>query len=110
MNAQMSAFFRLLAEAMAKVGLLRLGFLELDSVPVAAVIYFDYNDSIYLYNSGYDPQYNWLSVGLLSKVLCIKDSIDKNKSKFDFLRGAEVYKYRLGGCEIPLYRCQITIQ
>ena len=110
MNAEMRAFFSSLAEAMAKVGLLRFGFLELDLVPVAAVMYFDYNDSIYLYNSGYDPRYRQLSVGLLSKVLCIKDSIEKKKSRFDFLKGAEVYKYRLGGREIPLYRCQIQIQ
>lgn len=109
MNAPMRAFFESLAEAMAGYGLLRLGFLELDSAPVATVMYFDYNDRIYLYNSGYDPAYSWLSVGLLAKVLCLKDSIIRQKRKFDFLKGAEVYKYRLGGSEIPLYSCQIAL-
>ena len=110
MNTRMRAFFRLLAGAMAELGLLRLGFLELNSAPVAAVMYFDYNNKIYLYNSSYDPQYSQLSIGLLSKVLCLKDSIERKKSRFDFLRGAEVYKYRLGGREIPLYRCQLVIK
>jgi CelD/BcsL family acetyltransferase involved in cellulose biosynthesis len=110
MNAPMRAFFESLAEAMAGYGLLRLGFLELDSAPVATVMYFDYNDRIYLYNSGYDPAYSWLSVGLLAKVLCLKDSIIRKKRKFDFLKGAEVYKYRLGGSEIPLYSCQIALK
>ena len=110
MTDQMRTFFELLAQAMARAGLLRLGFLELDSLPVASVAYFDYNNNIYLYNSGYDPHYSWLSVGLLSKVLCIKDSIEQKKDKFDFLRGAEVYKYRLGGTEIPLHECNITIK
>ncbi len=109
MTHQMETFFKLLARNMSREGLLRLGFLEIDSLPVAAVAYFDYNNTTYLYNSGYDPSYRWLSVGLLSKVLCIKDSIERKKSKFDFLRGAEVYKYRLGGTEVPLYWCHITL-
>jgi CelD/BcsL family acetyltransferase involved in cellulose biosynthesis len=109
MTDRMRSFFELLARTMADDGHLRLGFLELDSLPVASVAYFDYNNNIYLYNSGYDPVYRELSVGLISKVLCIKDSIEQKKDKFDFLRGAEVYKYRLGGTEIPLHKCQIFI-
>lgn len=109
MTDRMGNFFELLAGTMADDGLLRLGFLELNSLPVASVAYFDYNNSIYLYNSGYDPGYRELSVGLISKVLCIKDSIEQKKDKFDFLRGAEVYKYRLGGTEIPLHECRISI-
>ncbi len=110
LTARMESFFRSLAEAMAEIGLLRLGILELDMLPAAMILCFDYNDCIYLYNSGYDPQYNSLSVGLLSKVLCIKESIQEGKKRFDFLKGDETYKYRLGGREVPLYRCQITIK
>jgi CelD/BcsL family acetyltransferase involved in cellulose biosynthesis len=109
MTDRMRNFFELLARAMADDGLLRLGFLELNSLPVASVAYFDYNNRIYLYNSGYDPSYRELSVGLISKVLCIKDSIEQKKDRFDFLRGTEVYKYRLGGTEIPLQKCHISI-
>jgi len=107
---RMESFFRLLADTMAETGLLRLGILELDTLPVAMIMCFDYNDCVYLYNSGYDPEYNSLSVGLISKVLCIKDSIQRGRKRFDFLKGAELYKYHLGGREVPLYRCQITIK
>jgi CelD/BcsL family acetyltransferase involved in cellulose biosynthesis len=110
LTSQRESFFRSLADTMAKDGLLRLGILKLDSIPTAMIICFDYNDCIYLYNSGYDIQYNSLSVGLLSKVLCIKESIEKGKKKFDFLKGDETYKYHLGGRGIPLYNCQITIK
>ena len=110
LTSQREYFFRLLADTMAEAGLLRLGILELDSIPTATIMYFDYNDCIYLYNSGYDPQYNSLSAGLLSKVLCIKESIEEGKQRFDFLKGDETYKYHLGGREIPLYNCQITIK
>ena len=109
MTSQMMAFFKSLVTTTAQAKLLRFGCLKLDAIPVAAIICFDYNDTIYLYNSGYDPQYSYLSVGLTSKVLCIKDSIERGKRKFDFLKGAEVYKYRLGGQEIPLYRCEIVL-
>ena len=110
MTPEMESFFRSLAEAMAEIGLLRFGIIELGTLPVAMTVGFDYNDSHYLYNSAYDPQYNSLSVGLLCKVLCIKESIEKGRKKWDFLKGGEPYKYQLGGQEIPLYSCQIIIK
>ena len=110
MTARMESFFRLLADTMAEAGLLRLGVLELDAQPTAMIMCFDYHDCVYLYNSGYDPEFNYLSVGLLSKALAIKDSIQRGRKRFDFLKGAESYKYHLGGKEVPLYRCQITIK
>jgi len=109
MTEKMASYFRRLADAMAQAGLLRLGVLELDGKPLAEIMCFDYRGCIYLYNSGYDPDYVSLSAGLLSKVLAIKDSIEKGRKKFDFLKGAEIYKSHVGGREVPLYRCQITI-
>ena len=110
LTAQMEAFFRSLADNMAEAGLLRLGILELGTLPVAMVMCFDYNDCMYLYNSAYNSQYNPLSVGLLCKVLCIKKSIQEDKKRFDFLKGDETYKRHLGGGEVSLYSCQITIK
>jgi len=110
MTAQMESFFRSLADTMAEAGLLRFGILELDTLPVAMIMGFDYNDSMYLYNSAYDPSYSHLSVGLLSKVLCIKESIQRGRKKWDFLKGGEPYKYHIGGREVPLYSCQIKIK
>ena len=109
LTSQRESFFRALAEGMARVNLLRIGILEIDQKPAAAIMCFDYNDIVYLYNSGYDPHYRSLSVGLISKILCIKDSTERGKKKFDFLKGAEVYKYRLGGKEIPLHRWIIAM-
>ena len=110
MTAQRESFFRSLAEAMAQGKLLRLGILELDALPMAVVMCFDYNNRVYLYNSSYDPQYGSLSVGVISKILSIKESIDRGRRTFDFLKGVEDYKYRLGGKEIPLHGCQIVLK
>ncbi|UCG13116.1 MAG: GNAT family N-acetyltransferase [Deltaproteobacteria bacterium] len=107
MTSQMATYFRSLAETMAKANLLRLFFLDLDGTPAAAVMCFDYNSTIYLYNNGYDGRFSSLSVGLLSKVLAIKESILRGRRKYDFLKGAEEYKHRLGGKPITLYRCQV---
>ena len=109
MTGDMEAFFRSMATAMSRAGLLRLGVLDLDEAPVAAIITFDFNDVIYLYNSAFDPEYRSLSVGVLSKVLCLKDSIERGKKRFDFLKGDERYKYHLGGQEVELHRYQIAI-
>jgi CelD/BcsL family acetyltransferase involved in cellulose biosynthesis len=107
---RIESFFQSLVKATARSGLLRFGILELNASPVAVVMYFDYNNSVFLYNNGYDPKHSFLSVGLISKVLCLKDSVERGRSKFDFLKGAEEYKYRLGGKEITLYRCEISFK
>jgi CelD/BcsL family acetyltransferase involved in cellulose biosynthesis len=107
---RIESFFQSLVKATVRSGLLRFGILELNASPVAVVMYFDYNNSVFLYNNGYDPKQSFLSAGLISKVLCLKDSIERGRSKFDFLKGAEEYKYRLGGKEIALYGCEISFK
>jgi len=110
MTPRRESFFRSLAKAMAQARLLRLGILELEAIPIAAVMCFDYNNRVYLYNSGYHPQYGSLSVGVISKIFSIKESIERGRRTFDFLKGAENYKYHLGGKEIPLHSCQIVLK
>jgi CelD/BcsL family acetyltransferase involved in cellulose biosynthesis len=109
LTARRESFFRSLIKATAEAGLLRLGILELDRSPVAVVMCYDYHNTVFLYNNGYDPRYSPLSVGLVSKVLCIKDSIERGRVKFDFLKGTEEYKHRLGGKEVSLSSCRISL-
>lgn len=106
---KMERFFRLLITATAGASLARFGLLELDDTVAAAVLYFDYRKRIYLYNSGYRSDYSALSAGLLSKILCIKDSIEKGREIFDFLKGEEIYKSRLGGTAIPIHTITLSI-
>jgi CelD/BcsL family acetyltransferase involved in cellulose biosynthesis len=95
---------------LAKEQILKLFFLDLNGLPVAAVMCFEYNSTMYLYNNGYDQRHRAVSVGLLSKVLNIKASIKRGIRKYDFLKGDEEYKHRLGGKQMPLYRCRITFK
>jgi CelD/BcsL family acetyltransferase involved in cellulose biosynthesis len=109
MDDRMALFFRSLGEALAQAGILKLFFLDLNGRPAAAAMCFDYNGTMYLYNNGYDNAYSHLSIGVLSKVLSIRASINLQRKTYDFLKGNEDYKYRLGGKPIPLYRCCIEL-
>jgi CelD/BcsL family acetyltransferase involved in cellulose biosynthesis len=110
MNPQMETFFRSMARAMSEEGFLRLFMLMLNGSPAAECLCFDYLDTVYLYNSGYDPRYSTLSVGLLCKILSIKHCIESGRKKYDFLKGAESYKYHLDGKEVQLSRCRIIFK
>jgi CelD/BcsL family acetyltransferase involved in cellulose biosynthesis len=109
MTDTMATFFRRLAETLASEGLLKLYFLDLDDTPAAAAMCFDDGRTMYLYNNGYDRRFNALSVGIMSKVLAIRDAIKRNRARFDFLKGSERYKHRLGGQPQPVYRCRIEL-
>jgi CelD/BcsL family acetyltransferase involved in cellulose biosynthesis len=109
MTGKMQKYFHSLAIALAEYGVIKFGVLEFGQKPLAMVMYFDYHDNIYLYNSAYDPDYRSLSVGLISKIHCIKNSIERKKRRFDFLKGEEQYKHYLGGKELPLFNCRITL-
>lgn len=108
MNSEMEKYFQDLITAAAETELIRFGLLEIEGRTVAAVLYFDYQDRIYLYNSGYDSEYHSLSVGLLAKIFCIRNSIERGKQVFDFLKGPEIYKSRLGGKTVPIYKVVIA--
>ena len=110
LTGQMLTFFRLLAQRSAQQGFLRMSFLDIDQVPAAGVMCFDYNDTIFLYNNGYDPGFGNLSVGFLSKVYSIKDSIERGKLRYDLLKGDEGYKKRLGSTPVPLYHLKIELE
>ena len=110
MSDQMASFFLSLAQQLANRGWFRLSFLDIDEVPAAGVMCFDYNNTIFLYNSGYERRFRHLSAGLLSKVFSIKDSIERKRRRYDLLKGNEAYKKRLGGTPVPLYRLHIDLE
>jgi CelD/BcsL family acetyltransferase involved in cellulose biosynthesis len=97
------AFFRRLAAELSERGLIRLFVLRVNRAPGAAVLCFDAGSQLYMYNSGYDPALSGLSVGLVSKALCIRWAIENGKSGLDFLRGDEPYKYDLGARDQRIY-------
>ncbi|PZC43105.1 MAG: Acetyltransferase involved in cellulose biosynthesis, CelD/BcsL family [Chloroflexi bacterium] len=102
LTEQMSAFFHGIVESMAPPGLLRLYFFHVDAKRVAAVLCFLAHGELQMYNSGYDPEYRELSVGLASKVFIVRDAIERGLTRVNFLRGEEPYKFQLGAKPTPV--------
>jgi CelD/BcsL family acetyltransferase involved in cellulose biosynthesis len=44
----------------------------------------------------------------VSRAYAIRDAVERGKSRFDFLRGAEEYKHRLGGKDTELVMLRLT--
>ncbi len=101
-------FFQRITQRMSQLGAARLSFLEVDGKQVAANLCFDYESSRLLYNSGHNPEFSYYSVGILLNALCLKQAIEQGLGYFDFLRGPEPYKLRLGGQRQNLY--QMTVK
>lgn len=108
MTPEMAAFFRRMASAMSAQGLIRLFMLRINGKPGASVLCFEAGTCLYMYNSGYDPEFSSLSVGLVSKALCAQWAIENGRSALDFLRGNEPYKYDLGAHDQPIYTLRLS--
>ncbi len=109
LSERMGRFFHCMGESLAKEGILRFGILSIDDIILAIVLLFDYNNSLYLYNSAYRPDYRHLSPGFVSKVLSIRQAIAIGRKRWDFLKGEEAYKFHLGGNPVTLYGVKISI-
>ena len=108
MSPAMASFFEDVATAVIPGWQTRLSFLKIGGQFAAGVVGFVSRDEYWLYNSGYDPQFNYYSAGLVLKAQMIKWAIETGKKKYDFLRGSERYKYELGAKDLNLYRIQIN--
>lgn len=76
-------------------GWLRLRIMECDGRPVAAFLGWRLGPSYCFYQTGFDPAWGRLSVGLVSLSLAIRDAFEEGASEFDLLLGDEAYKQRL---------------
>jgi CelD/BcsL family acetyltransferase involved in cellulose biosynthesis len=75
----------------------------------AAVFLFESDSETYLYNSAFNPDVGHLSPGNVMLSHLIEQAIAQERRVFDFLKGRETYKYRLGAEERPLYRISAEI-
>lgn len=72
---------------------LRLYTLWLDGRPAASLYGFYYKRIFYFYQSGFDPAFKEFSVGLVIMGLAIRCAIEEGAIEYDFLHGAEPYKF-----------------
>jgi CelD/BcsL family acetyltransferase involved in cellulose biosynthesis len=104
-NPSNERFFRALTEITFARGWLKMSFLKVNGKAVAAYFDFDYGGNILVYNSGLLPtEYSHLSTGIVLLSYNIKSAIETGHKLFDFLRGNETYKYRMGGIDTRVFK------
>ena len=102
-------FFRDIADALAPLGRLRLGVLRAHDEDAAVLFAFAYRGTLAQYNAAYDPALASLSIGIVSHAWAIREAIAERFDTYDLLRGAEPYKYDLGGKDRWLGRLEATL-
>jgi CelD/BcsL family acetyltransferase involved in cellulose biosynthesis len=107
MDERMETFFRAVSSSLAERDALRLWFLETVSEPLAGFITLEWDGTVGLYNSGFEPLRAALAPGLVLLAHMIQDAIVRGNARFDFLRGEERYKYEFG--PTPTDVCQVRI-
>lgn len=109
LNEGRRALFHEVARAAQDAGTLQLMFTSVEGRRAAGLFNFDYNGRVWVYNSGLDPAaFAALSPGLVLTATAIQQAIESGRKEFDFLRGNEEYKYRLGAVDTRIYRLRVA--
>lgn len=80
-------------------GWLQLSFLEVGGEKAAAYLNFDFDNKLWIYNSGLNHKFYSLSPGWVLLAHLIQWAIAQGREELDFMRGDEAYKYRFGGVD-----------
>ncbi|MBW2221258.1 MAG: GNAT family N-acetyltransferase [Deltaproteobacteria bacterium] len=109
LNELREKFFMALADEFSRMGWLEIFTLSFDEMEVAYLFCFNYQDTLYLYNSAYDPTFYNFSPGIVTITYCLEDAINRGIKRFDFLRGNESYKYHFGAQDHNLYTLTLCL-
>ena len=73
---------------------------------MAALFGFSDGTTYYLYNRAYDSELADVTPGIVLLTHTIEYLVNEGCTRFDFLKGDEEYKTRLGACPRQLYRIE----
>ena len=102
------AFHRELAAGAEEAGYLRLWGLAVGEGLQAMLYCYRFGGRVYYYQGGFDPAAARYSPGTILVAAAIKEAISTGAVGFDFLRGAEPYKYRWGARDRTNYRLRLV--
>jgi CelD/BcsL family acetyltransferase involved in cellulose biosynthesis len=92
-------FHRQVARGMLNAGMLRMYATRVNERIVAVFYGYAFQDTVCYYLSGYDPELEKLSIGTILVAHAIEQAVRDGATTFDFLRGAEEYKYAWGATD-----------
>lgn len=106
-NPQNRDFFNRIVPILHERGWLQMSFLTVDGLPAATYLNFLYEGHVQVYNSGLNvSQYSHLSSGIVLLAYNIRWAIEHGYRVFDFLRGNESYKYRMGAKDTRVFNLE----
>jgi CelD/BcsL family acetyltransferase involved in cellulose biosynthesis len=94
----------LAARAAFHAGWLQLSFLEVNGEKAAGYLNFDYDNHIWVYNSGLDFRFREYSPGWVLLGYLLQWANENRRGIFDFMRGDEDYKYKFGAIDRRVVR------
>ncbi|MFN8377146.1 MAG: GNAT family N-acetyltransferase [Anaerolineae bacterium] len=98
-------FLTRILQVTANAGWLRLSFLRCNDELSSAYADFIYGEHVQVYNSGLNPNLaSHLSLGNVLLAYNIENAIERGIQVFNFLRGNETYKYRMGAVDTRIYK------
>ncbi|MGH7907827.1 MAG: GNAT family N-acetyltransferase [Candidatus Binataceae bacterium] len=89
-------FHKTAAEGFLRKGILRLYLMSIEGRPAAALYCVSCHRRTYGYLSGFAPEFERLSPGTVLLGHAIEEAVREGSAVFDFMRGAEAYKYVWG--------------
>jgi len=96
-----------IAQAAFQSGWLQLAFMEVNGEKAAGYLNFDFNNRIWVYNSGIDRRFIEYSPGWVLLGHLLQWANENKRVEFDFLRGGEDYKYRFGAIDRFVVRVNV---
>ena len=81
------AFIREIAPQLAQNGQVHIGIIRINNEPVAVQMWLEHGESMFLYYSGFLPQWRNYSVALLATIGAFKDAISRGVRQIEFLAG-----------------------
>lgn len=87
------AFHQKCAERLAKKNYVKIFVGEIEGQPVASLYCYEFDNTLFYFQSGFDPDWDKISPGLVIMAYAIQYAIENNLRCFDFMRGNEEYKF-----------------
>jgi CelD/BcsL family acetyltransferase involved in cellulose biosynthesis len=107
-DARARAFHSDVIGELANAGLLRLYVLEVAGRAAAAFYGVADRHRWFYYLGGFDPEFARYSIGSLVILHALEQAAASSATEFDFLRGAESYKYRWGAADTRVFEWELT--
>jgi CelD/BcsL family acetyltransferase involved in cellulose biosynthesis len=104
LSEAMRTQMRAAVHAAFQAGWLQLSFLEVNGEKAAGHLNFDYDNHIWVYNSGLDFRFREYSPGWVLLGYLLQWANENRRGIFDFMRGNEEYKYKFGAIDRRVIR------